>query len=308
MYHPTLGRWMNLDPVSYGAGDANLYRAYGNSPVGLLDPSGLEAVKPTIVSQPRKDVGYADMNHYGSRGKEFVDKWKQLLADESVTKFNISYQRGEYDGGLVTMLRDVVSNAKNCTECDRHVYLYVGHGIHPKARVLGDEFRKYLGVEKGTGGEFGWSLGTYLGQVYDGANKEGATPPIIGMMSCFTGTWWDQLPKPMRGAPDRPIGVHKPDPNTRNGYAKGTEGKDGAVTTGDIGSVVNDAVLDGVLEQIKGWRAACKKSGKQLSVTIHVYIGYMNETLDWSESVMKYPKDKSWDDYTERLMMNWITK
>jgi RHS repeat-associated protein len=41
-YSPTLGRWVNLDPIRYEAGDVNLYRALGNSVTNRLDPSGLD--------------------------------------------------------------------------------------------------------------------------------------------------------------------------------------------------------------------------------------------------------------------------
>ncbi|MEJ5277289.1 MAG: polymorphic toxin-type HINT domain-containing protein, partial [Thermogemmata sp.] len=40
-YSPTLGRWTSLDPLRFGAGDVNLYRAIGNSLPNRLDPLGL---------------------------------------------------------------------------------------------------------------------------------------------------------------------------------------------------------------------------------------------------------------------------
>src|SRR5262249_9000722 len=39
-YSPTLGRWMQLDPISYRAGDSNLYRYERNIPTTVTDPSG----------------------------------------------------------------------------------------------------------------------------------------------------------------------------------------------------------------------------------------------------------------------------
>lgn len=41
IYSPALGRFLSMDPMGYGAGDANLYRYVFNNPVNLTDPSGL---------------------------------------------------------------------------------------------------------------------------------------------------------------------------------------------------------------------------------------------------------------------------
>jgi RHS repeat-associated protein len=40
-YHPGLGRFLQIDPIGFGGGDANLYRYVGNNPVNRSDPSGL---------------------------------------------------------------------------------------------------------------------------------------------------------------------------------------------------------------------------------------------------------------------------
>ncbi len=40
-YSSTLGRWASLDPIRFAAGDTNLYRFVGNSPVVYTDPTGL---------------------------------------------------------------------------------------------------------------------------------------------------------------------------------------------------------------------------------------------------------------------------
>ncbi len=39
---PSLGRWLQNDPAGFGAGDVDLYRAYGNGPTGALDPGGMD--------------------------------------------------------------------------------------------------------------------------------------------------------------------------------------------------------------------------------------------------------------------------
>src|SRR5207248_10499014 len=40
-YSPTLGRFLQNDPLGFGGGDPNLYRAEGNDPAGSVDPAGL---------------------------------------------------------------------------------------------------------------------------------------------------------------------------------------------------------------------------------------------------------------------------
>jgi RHS repeat-associated protein len=40
-YSPTLGRWMEQDPVGFAAGDSNLHRGVADNPVNSLDPGGL---------------------------------------------------------------------------------------------------------------------------------------------------------------------------------------------------------------------------------------------------------------------------
>ncbi|MCL5281599.1 MAG: hypothetical protein M1376_17005, partial [Planctomycetes bacterium] len=40
-YNPQIGRFLQTDPVGYGAG-MNLYRYCANNPLNLTDPSGLE--------------------------------------------------------------------------------------------------------------------------------------------------------------------------------------------------------------------------------------------------------------------------
>lgn len=40
-YDSNTGRWLSEDPISFAAGDANLYRYVGNEPTGYIDPNGL---------------------------------------------------------------------------------------------------------------------------------------------------------------------------------------------------------------------------------------------------------------------------
>jgi RHS repeat-associated protein len=40
-YDPDKGRWLNLDPIGFDAGDSNLYRYVYDTPVNAVDPTGL---------------------------------------------------------------------------------------------------------------------------------------------------------------------------------------------------------------------------------------------------------------------------
>src|SRR5262249_26012260 len=46
IYDPGTGRFTSRDPLSFAAGDANLYCYVGNNPVILTDPSGRAAPPP----------------------------------------------------------------------------------------------------------------------------------------------------------------------------------------------------------------------------------------------------------------------
>jgi RHS repeat-associated protein len=39
---PTLGRWLQMDPIGFAGGDINMYAAYGAEPLSYVDPSGLQ--------------------------------------------------------------------------------------------------------------------------------------------------------------------------------------------------------------------------------------------------------------------------
>ncbi len=55
-YSPAIGRWTSQDPISFQAGDTNLYRYVRNSPSDAIDPQGLET-KEYWVELARKKLG-----------------------------------------------------------------------------------------------------------------------------------------------------------------------------------------------------------------------------------------------------------
>jgi RHS repeat-associated protein len=53
---PTLGRWLQNDPLRHDAGDTNLYRAVENNPTNLTDPSGLVSCGPEVTDWFMKEI------------------------------------------------------------------------------------------------------------------------------------------------------------------------------------------------------------------------------------------------------------
>ena len=67
MYDPSIGRWLEEDPLSFEAGDANLYRYVGNGPTNAVDPTGLDKDWPspqlpeTTVADPNEAPAQAEI-------------------------------------------------------------------------------------------------------------------------------------------------------------------------------------------------------------------------------------------------------
>jgi RHS repeat-associated protein len=73
-YSPTLGRWTSLDPLSYAAGDVNLYRTVGNNPLNSLDPSGLDRIDQIEVQGQVKTVWYVDERLFRDDPRHYVGR------------------------------------------------------------------------------------------------------------------------------------------------------------------------------------------------------------------------------------------
>jgi len=74
MYLPKLGRFLQVDPVGYSAGDMNLYRYVGNNPVNATDPLGLE--EEDDDGRKRPDESWDDYwkRKRAERAKRLLDK------------------------------------------------------------------------------------------------------------------------------------------------------------------------------------------------------------------------------------------
>jgi RHS repeat-associated protein len=54
IYMPMIGRFLQTDPIRFGAGDVNLYRYVNNNAAGSIDPLGLETQGPGKISGPSR--------------------------------------------------------------------------------------------------------------------------------------------------------------------------------------------------------------------------------------------------------------
>jgi len=70
-YDATNGRWISEDPISFAAGDSNLYRYVGNGSLTATDPTGLQ--------QDISDFGRGFADGLGIGGQQFVADTGELL-------------------------------------------------------------------------------------------------------------------------------------------------------------------------------------------------------------------------------------
>ena len=56
MFDPSIGRWVEEDPMGFEAGDTNLYRYVGNNPLDRTDPNGLGPFEPLATALIYQDI------------------------------------------------------------------------------------------------------------------------------------------------------------------------------------------------------------------------------------------------------------
>jgi hypothetical protein len=91
MYDPKVGRWLEVDPIGFAGGDANLYRYVENDPTNATDPSGLagryicihqaEPPLPTYWNWFKGDAGFR------------LNTWE-------FTKVSFKWKGGSYKGDV----------------------------------------------------------------------------------------------------------------------------------------------------------------------------------------------------------------
>jgi RHS repeat-associated protein len=100
---PTLGRWTQADPLGFGGGDTNFYRAEGNGTPGRQDPSGLTWIMPEeVFDGPINDNLAISMSPFNPdvplipEGPEKPGFWHSMVPVEgSIVMANYHMHRGE---------------------------------------------------------------------------------------------------------------------------------------------------------------------------------------------------------------------
>jgi RHS repeat-associated protein len=100
-YSATLGRFIQLDPIGFQAGDNNLYRFLKNGPTGKVDPSGLCPESSDSLASPKVSGGNTNQRTIVARS--FSSTTKHL--DNAIQLFQTDwpdYLRKNPEGVLLT--------------------------------------------------------------------------------------------------------------------------------------------------------------------------------------------------------------
>jgi uncharacterized protein RhaS with RHS repeats len=85
MFDPSIGRWIEEDPIGFEAGDVDLYRYCGNNPTSKTDPSGLDPDQQVERNLQRHERE-ATKNYYRDLEKQFADWYTREKNDKAWLK------------------------------------------------------------------------------------------------------------------------------------------------------------------------------------------------------------------------------
>jgi RHS repeat-associated protein len=88
-FDANVGRFIGQDPISFSAGDSNLYRYVGNSPLMATDPSGMTSRNLKVLlalskggGNPQVYVGYPELPNY-TTALIAATNWFYLITDRT---------------------------------------------------------------------------------------------------------------------------------------------------------------------------------------------------------------------------------
>jgi RHS repeat-associated protein len=109
-YNPQIGRFLQTDPVGYGAG-MNLYRYCRNNPLGLMDPSGCDPCDPCDANQTPSPVPYGP-----SSGEPVITPEDIASGDLMGVLGKIAATPATILGGAVRMAQAILADIASHTE------------------------------------------------------------------------------------------------------------------------------------------------------------------------------------------------
>jgi RHS repeat-associated protein len=160
-YSPTLGRWLQMDPLAFDSDDTNLYRFVSNAPTSSLDPEGL---KPEEKSFEEYLEAFLEGRELSKEQKEWI---KDKLSEGCVGVVTINL-------GSRSPIDAVTTKASNCW----------------KTREQAEAAQKKLKCKKGSTAQI-FSI-----HLWNDTGKDGKNPDVVFKDGKADLTNWDGKARP----------------------------------------------------------------------------------------------------------------
>lgn len=159
-YDPSIGRWLEVDPSEFEAGDNNLYRFVGNDPITYVDPTGLGRgqnppgksiaihgkYRPDDADILWKIAGNIDKNIWDVDGSKGAKEALEAMKDGSIRNLYLNTHAG---GNLTADLLtdpDYQDLIKKKLTKGGTIYVYsCGQGLHEDQRKKYQEIADRIG-------------------------------------------------------------------------------------------------------------------------------------------------------------------
>ena len=170
-YDASVGRWLSEDPIGFGGGDTNLYRAVHNSPANALDPSGLEDLT---------DAPYLQIeNAFGTLAPGF-----EAAAEAAGEQLGI--EGSENAWSELHEIRETFRTAQN-----NDIIIYYGHAAERDSKIIGLAMHSegvlwLANILPGAYGAFGVAELYGTSDIVDDIKMNPGCPGLVVLAGCKT--------------------------------------------------------------------------------------------------------------------------